>query len=155
MMSRHRQGHDGRPGKNARRWWWIAAVGCALIVGVIAVTTTVFGLGGSDDRDESERERAQKRCETETLNRLISPSTAQLTKVQTELSQLDADSRDLFSLLDEPLKGVDHSRIRVWNVSGVVDAKNDFGGTIKTPFTCRAYFVDSGLAHTLVLLDNH
>ncbi len=58
MMSRHRQGHDGRPGKNARRWWWIAAVGCALIVGVIAVTTTVFfGLGGSDDRDESEREK--------------------------------------------------------------------------------------------------
>lgn len=109
-MTSHRRGRADGPGKNARRRWF-AAIGCALIVSGIAVAAVVYGLGGSDERGESDGDKAQKRCETATLNRLISPSTAKPTKVQTAPSQLDTDSRDLFSLLDEPLKGVDHSRI--------------------------------------------
>ena len=40
------------------------------------------------------------------------------------------------------------------NVSGVVNATNEFGSTINDPFDCRAYFVDGSLEHTLVLF-NH
>ena len=52
-------------------------------------------------------------------------------------------------------RGVPSAVLSAFAVSGVVDAKNAFGDTIHTPFTCRSYFVDGDLAHTLVLLDNH
>ena len=43
-------------------------------------------------------------------------------------------------------------------VSGVrvyVDVNGDaFGATIHDPFSCRAYFIDGNLAHTLVLFDH-
>jgi hypothetical protein len=97
---------------------------------------------------------AQDRCEPEVLNRLAEPSTAKLSNVEVASTVLDPDSKDLFSLLDDPLKGVDHSRITVWNVSGVVDAPNAFGATMHDPFSCRAYFIDGNLAHTLVLFDH-
>jgi hypothetical protein len=41
------------------------------------------------------------------------------------------------------------------NVSGVVDVNGDaFGATMHDPFSCRAYFIDGNLAHTLVLFDH-
>lgn len=128
---------------------WLLA--CALIVGVvavIAVRTHGFGLV-----DPAERE-AQDRCETEVRGKLVTPATAQLTDVQSKLSDLEPDSRDLFPLTtDEPLKGVEHSRIAVWNVSGTVDAQTESGSTIHDPFVCRAYFVDGNLADTLVVFE--
>lgn len=81
-------------------------------------------------------------------------SAAKLSNVRTAASDLDPDSRDMFPLLDEPLKGVEHSRITVWNVSGVVDAPSEVGTTIHDPFTCRAYFIDDTLANTLVVFDH-
>jgi hypothetical protein len=139
----------------------IAAVaGCVVIlaviavIAVIAVVTRGFGLANSTDRTSKEV-TAQERCEPEVLNRLAEPSTAKLSNVEVARTALDPDSKDLFSLLDDPLKGVDHSRITVLNVSGVVDVNgNAFGDTIHDPFSCRAYFIDGNLAHTLVLFDH-
>ena len=142
------------PRKYRTRAWLIAtAAGCAVILVVTVVATRGFGLANSTDRTSNER-TAQDRCEPEVLNRLASPSTAKLSNVEAASTALDPDSKDLFSLLDDPLKGVDHSRITVLNVSGVVDAQNAFGATIHDPFNCRAYFIDGNLAHTLVLLDH-
>lgn len=98
---------------------------------------------------------AEDRCRTDVLERLVSSSTAQLSDVRAEPSTLDAAGRDLFPLtLEEPLKGVDPSRISVLNVSGVVNAPSEVGSTLHDPFDCRAYFVDGTLAHTLVLFDH-
>ncbi|WP_099042692.1 hypothetical protein [Mycobacterium neglectum] len=130
------------------------AAGIAAAV-VIAV---VIGLLADDKPGEpavSDADAAQQRCETDIVNRLPSPSTAQISGIEVTSDVLDADSRDLFSLLDPPLKGADHSRIKVWNVAGVVDSQNDSGNAMQSPFTCRAYFLDGELAHTLVLLDHH
>jgi hypothetical protein len=128
---------------------WLLA--CALILGVvavIAVRTDGFGLV-----DTAERE-AQDRCETAVRGKLVTPATAQLTDVESKLSDLEPDSRDLFPLTtDEPLKGVEHSRITVWNVSGTVDAQTESGSTIHDPFVCRAYFVDGEMADTLVVFE--
>jgi hypothetical protein len=124
-----------------------------MILVMTAVATRGFGLVNLDEPTSKAR-IAQDRCEPEVMNRLASPSTAKLSNVDTASSVLDPDSKDLFSLLDDPLKGVDHSRITVWNVSGVVDAQNAFGATIHDPFSCRAYFIDDNLAHTLVLFDH-
>ncbi|WP_231984491.1 hypothetical protein [Mycobacterium sp. 852014-52144_SCH5372336] len=126
---------------------------CAAILVVTVVATHGFGLANSTDRNLNER-TAQDRCESEVLSRLASPSTAKLSNVKTASTVLDPDSKDLFSLLDEPLKGVGHSRITVLNVSGVVDAQNEFGTTIHDPFNCRAYFIDGNLTNTLVLFDH-
>lgn len=128
---------------------WLLA--CALIVGavaVIAVRTHGFGLV-----DTAETE-AQDRCETDVRAKLVAPATAQLIDMESKLSDLEPDSRDLFPLTtDEPLKGVEHSRITVWNVSGTVDAQTESGSTIHDPFVCRAYFVDGRLADTLVVFE--
>ena len=98
---------------------------------------------------------AQDRCQSDVLGQLLEPESAQLSDVRTETSSLEADGKDLFSItLEEPLKGVDTSRITVLNVSGVVNATNEFGYTIQDPFDCRAYFVDGSLQHTLVLFDH-
>ena len=143
-----------RPREGKRRAWLIAAAaGCVVILVVTVVATRGFGLADSTDRTSSER-TAQDRCEPEVLNRLASPSTAKLSNVEATNTVLDPDSKDLFALLDDPLKGVDHSRITVLNVSGVVDAQNAFGAMIHDPFSCRAYFIDGNLAHTLVLFDH-
>lgn len=138
-----------------KRFAWLAAVaaGCAIVLGVIAVMTDGFGLVNSDEPPSNQR-TAQDRCEHEVLNRVVSPSSAKLSNVETATSVLDPDSKDLFSLLGDSLKGVDHSRIAVWNVSGVVDAPTELGTTIHDPFSCRAYFVDGNLADTLVLFEH-
>jgi hypothetical protein len=144
----------GIPRKRSKRVWLIAAAAvCAVIVVVIALATGGFGLANSTDPNSNER-TAQDRCESEVLNRLASPPTAKLSNVETVSTALDPDSKDLFSLLEDPLKGVDHSRIAVSNVSGVVDAQNAFGTTIHDPFSCRAYFIDDNLVYTLVLFDH-
>jgi hypothetical protein len=143
------------PRKNRRRGCLIAAgAGCVVVLAVIAVATRGFGLATSTDRTSKEL-TAQDRCESDVLKRLASPSTAKLSNVGVASTVLDPDSKDLFSLLDDPLKGVDHSRITVLNVSGVVDVNGDaFGATIHDPFSCRAYFIDGNLANTLVLFDH-
>ncbi len=131
-----------------------AAAGCVMILAVIAVATRGFGLADSTDGTSKDL-TAQDRCESEVLKRLASPSTAMLSNLEVASAVLDPDSKDLFSLLDDPLKGVDHSRITVLNVSGVVDVDgNAFGSTIHDPFSCRAYFIDGNLANTLVLFDH-
>jgi len=144
----------GIPRKRRKRVWLIAAAaGFLVILGVTALATRGFGLAKSTDRHSNER-AAQDRCESEVLNRLASPSTAKLSNVEAVSTALDPDSMDLFSLLDDPLKGVDHSRITVSSVSGAVDAQNAFGATIHDPFSCRAYFIDGNLVHTLLLFDH-
>lgn len=143
------------PRKNRRRVWLIAAVaGCVVILAVIAVATRGFGI--AEPRDLPSKElAAQNRCESDVLKQLASPSTAKLSNVEVASTDLDPDSKDLFSLLDGPLKGVDHSRITVLNVSGVVDVEGSaYGDTIHDPFSCRAYFIDGNLANTLVLFDH-
>ncbi|MEN3225265.1 hypothetical protein PUR22_31000 [Mycolicibacterium porcinum] len=116
---------------------------------VIAVKTQGFGAANSNER------MAQQRCETDVRAQLASPSTANLSEVKATASELDPDSRDLFSLIgNDSLKGVDHARITVWNVSGMVDAQTEVGTLMHDPFTCRAYFVDGALADTLVLFDH-
>lgn len=143
------------PRKNRGRAWLIAAVaGCVVILAVTAVATRGFGLANSTDRSSKEL-TAQDRCESDVLKQLASPSTAKLSNVEVADTVLDPDSKDLFSLLDDPLKGVDHSRIRVLNVSGVVNVTGGaFGATIHDPFSCRAYFIDGNLANTLVLFEH-
>lgn len=143
------------PRKNRRRAWLIAAVaGCVVVLAVIAVATRGFGLANSTDRPSKEL-TAQDRCESDVLKRLAAPSTAKLSNIEVASTDLDPDSKDLFSLLEDQLKGVDYSRITVLNVSGVVDVKGDaFGATIQDPFSCRAYFIDGNLAHTLVVFDH-
>lgn len=143
------------PSKNRRRAWLIAAgVGCVVILAAIAIVTRGFGLANSTNQISKEL-TAQDRCESDVLKRLASPSTAKLSNVEVARTDLDPDSKDLFSLLDDPLKGVDHSRITILNVSGVVDVTGDaFGATLHDPFSCRAYFIDGNLANTLVLFDH-
>jgi hypothetical protein len=149
-MNHHRQ--DPPPRRNARLWWIVAGISTAFL---IAVAIAISRVGDSDESVGSEADAAQQRCETDVVNRLASPSTAQISKIEAMSDVLDADSRDLFSLLEQPLKGADHSRIKVWNVAGIVNSQNDFGDTMQSPFTCRAYFLDGNLVHTLVLLDHH
>jgi hypothetical protein len=136
---------EPRPRKHPKRTWLLAAVGaCALIVAVTAVIAV-----NTPDRT------ARQRCEADVRTRLVAPTTAQLSEVQSTVSELDPDSRDLFPLtLNAPLKGIDHSRITVWNVTGVVNAQSEVGSTIHDPFICRAYFVDGSLADTLVVFDH-
>jgi hypothetical protein len=129
------------------------AAGISTVI-VIAVAIGIFAVGDSGDAALSEEAAAQQRCKVDVVDRLASPSTAQISEIDATSDVLDADSRDLFSLLEPPLKGIDHSRIKVWNVAGVVNSKNDLGDSMQTPFTCRVYFLDGGLVHTLVLLDH-
>lgn len=131
---------------------WVLA--CALVLGVaavIAVKTHGFGLM---DTAGDAADVAQERCVTDVLGKLVSPATAKLSDLKSELGDLEPDSRDLFPLTTEqPLKGVEHSRITVWNVSGTVEAQTEAGSPIHDPFVCRAYFVDGTLASTLVVFE--
>jgi hypothetical protein len=130
------------------------AAGISTVV-VIAAVIGVLAVRDPGQPAPSEGDAAQQRCEVDVVNRLASPSTARIAEIGATSDVLDVDSRDLFSLLEPPLKGVDQSRIKVWNVAGVVDSMNDFGDLMHTPFTCRAYFLDGQLVHTLVLLDHN
>ncbi|MCX8561913.1 hypothetical protein OS122_13550 [Mycolicibacterium mucogenicum] len=124
-----------------------------MILVLISVKTRGFGLIGSSPRPA--QDVARERCQADVRKQLASPESAQLSDVRSAAGGLQADGQDMFPLMtDEPLKGVDHSRITVWNVSGMIDAKAEAGGTIHDPFTCRAYFVDGNLADTLVLFDH-
>ena len=111
------------PPRSRKHLWLItaAAISAAIIV-VIGIATHGFGIVDSEgrtDTTDSAEQTAQDRCESELLKRLASPSTASLSNIEATRSVLDPDSQDLFSLLDDPLKGIDRSRITVWNVSGV------------------------------------
>ena len=130
-----------------------AAAMCGAILAVIAITTRGFGFIEATSVDTRER-AAQQRCERDVVARLVAPSTAKLSNVTVTSAQLDPEVMDLFSLTSGgPLNGVDHSRISVRSVEGVVEAPNEVGGTLHDPFTCRAYFVDGDLADTLVVFD--
>ena len=132
-----------------RRWLIVAVALCAAALAVSAVITDGFNFASSA------ADASQERCESEVLKRLMSPTNARLTNVQAEKSVLDTDSRDLLPLqTNEPLKGVDVTRITVWNVSGVIEMQSEVGTQLHEPFDCRAYFVDGDLADTLVLLDH-
>jgi hypothetical protein len=146
---------DVRHRKSNGQVWWIAAVvGCGLILIAIAVTTRGFGLV-KPKLNSSQDNAAQERCESEVLTRLVSPSTAKLSDIETTKDVMDPDSKDLFSLqLSDPLKGVDRARITVWNVTGYADSRNEFGDLMHERFSCRAYFVDGNLADTLVTFDH-
>ena len=131
-----------------------AAATCVAILAVIAITTRGFGLIEATSVDTRER-AAQQRCERDVVARLVAPSTAKLSNVTVTSAQLDPEVMDLFSLTSGgPLNGVDHSRISVRSVEGVVEAPNEVGGMLHDPFTCRAYFVDGDLADTLVAFEH-
>ena len=138
------------PGKRA--WWIVIALASAAILVVVAISTRGFGLAETSE-PPSKASVARQHCEPEVANRLASPATANLSQIETASAELDPDSKDLFSLLENPLKGVDHTRITVWNVTGVVQVQTESGAMLHDPFSCRAYFIDDDLAHTLVLFD--
>jgi hypothetical protein len=147
--------HGDRRGSRTRLLWTAALIVAGAAVVAVAINTGALRLWGSADTAPSAEQSAQKRCQTDVLKRLVSASTAHLSDIRTETSNLDVDGRDLFSLtLEEPLKGVDTSRITVLNVSGVVNAPTEIGSTLQDHFDCRAYFVDGSLVHTLVLFEH-
>ena len=147
--------HSDRPARR-RTLLTIAAlfaVGAALVG--VAVAMGVLRLGNSAQPAPSAEQLAQQQCRSEVLERLVSPDKATITDVQTETSTLDVDGRDFSALnASEPLKDIDVLRITVLNVSGVANAPSEVGTTIQDHFDCRAYFVDGGLAHTLVVFDH-
>jgi hypothetical protein len=148
---------DNDPPRPRRRLLLLTAIpivaGAAAVA--VAISNGALRLWNSGDSTPSAEQSAQQRCQADVLKRLIAPSSAHLTDVHTVPSPLDTEGRDLFSLtLEEPLKGVDTSRITVLDVTGVVNSLNEFGSTIQDHFDCRAYFVDGSLAHTLVLFDH-
>ncbi|STZ41498.1 hypothetical protein [Mycolicibacterium gilvum] len=131
-----------------------AAAICGATLVVIAISTRGFGLINSTVANASAR-AAQERCERDVVARLASPSTARLSDITVTSTQLDPEVKDLFSSLEGgPLYGVDHSRITVRNVEGIVEAPSEVGGTLHDPFVCRAYFIDGNLADTLVVFDH-
>ncbi len=148
-----------KPGNHDRRTGRLFVLAAVVLVGAAivaaAITTGALRLWRSDDAGPTAEQSALQRCQTDVLNKVVSPSTVHLSDLRAEASTLDVDGRDLFSLtLEEPLKNVDRSRITVLNVSGVVNAPTEVGSTLQDHFDCRAYFVDGSLAHTLVLFEH-
>lgn len=138
-----------------RLLWTAALVAAGAAVVAVAITTGALRLWKSTDTTPSAEQSAKERCQADVLKKVVSPSTARLSDIRTETSTLDVDGRDMFSLtLEEPLKGVDTSRITVLNVSGVVNSPTEVATTLRDHFDCRAYFVDGSLAHTLVLFEH-
>ena len=150
----------GSSSDHAKRRGRVLLVAALIVTALAAVAGVAFATGILRPQTRAEsatpaEQLAQDRCQSDVLDQLLEPEAAQLSDVRAETSNLEADGKDLFALtLEEPLKGVDTSRITVLNVSGVVNATNEFGSTINDPFDCRAYFVDGSLEHTLVLF-NH
>lgn len=128
------------------------ALAAAGLVGLALVVVVVIRLNthNPDTADTTQR-TAQDRCEAEVRSRLAAPSTAKLSNATVAVGALDPDGKDLFTLMHDRLKGVDHSRIKVWDVSVVVDAPNEVGGMLHDLFDCRAYSVDGNVVDTLVL----
>jgi hypothetical protein len=152
MTERNSADRDAR-----RRRFFVAAalVAAGALIVAIAITTDVLRLGKPGETSASPEQLAADRCQSEVLKRLVSASTAHVSDIRTETAGLDVDGKDQFPLtLEEPLKGVDQSRITVLNVSGVVNAPTEVGTTLKDHFDCRAYFVDGSLVHTLVLFEH-
>jgi hypothetical protein len=151
MSNHHGDQHGGR-----RRLWWTAGlVGAGAGAAAIAVGTGAMRPSGPGEHAPTAAELAQQRCQSDVLQRLVSPAAATITELRTEASTLDTDGRDFSSLnASEPLTGIDASRITVLNVSGVTHAPSEVGSTIEDHFDCRAYFVDGALAHTLVVFDH-
>lgn len=149
-----RQGGD-RTGSLGRLLFIAAMILTGAAIVAVAASTGALRLGKSGNSAPSAQQLAQDRCQSDVLKRLVTPATTHFSDVRTEASRLEADGKDLFPLtLDEPLKGVDTSRISVLNVSGVVNAPTEVGSTLQDHFDCRAYFVDGTLAHTVVLFDH-
>lgn len=132
--------------------WWLLAVAVLCVGTIVGIAFVTNGFDGGSSRERA----ATERCQSDVLKRMASPSTTTLSNVKAVESDLDPEVKDLFSLTtNDPLKGVDHSRVTVWEVAGDVEAQTEVGSTIHQPFECRAYFVDGDLADTLVLLDHH
>lgn len=98
---------------------------------------------------------AQQRCESDVLKRVLIAEKATISDIHTQYTPLDVNGQDFTSLtLSEPLKGVDPARITVLTISGVANAPSEVGSVIHDRFSCRAYFIDGNLAHTLVIFDH-
>lgn len=126
----------------------------AAILAGVAVATRGFGLldsPGASPHDGQDT-AAQQRCESDVVARMVSPESATVSDVAVASARLDPEITDLATLSAGPVAGVEHSRITVRAVTGVVTTPNEVGGTLNDPFTCRAYFIDGRLADTLVLL---
>lgn len=147
--------HGDRPDNRRRLLWTAALIAAGAAIIAVAVATGALRIGKFGDSAPSAEQSARQQCQSEVLNRLVSPAKATISDVRTETSSLDPDSRDYSSLTaSEPLKGIDTSRITVLNVSGVANAPSEVGSMIQDHFDCRAYFVDGALAHTLVVFDH-
>lgn len=147
------------PGNHKRRRSRLVLFAALVLVGAaivaVAITTGALRLWKADDAGPTAEQSAQQRCQSDVLEKVLSPSTSHFSEVRAEASALDVDGRDLFSLtLEEPLKDVDESRITVLNVSGVISTPTEVGSTLSDHFDCRAYFVDGSLVHTLVLFEH-
>ncbi|WP_234811861.1 hypothetical protein [Mycolicibacterium canariasense] len=140
-------------GRARRRRWWIGAVVASTAV-VVAVSIGVLTRTAPPGSAPSEA-AARDRCMIDVRARLPESSNPSISIENAVTDPLDPDAKDLFPLmLDEPLKGVDRSRITVWAVTGVVRTVTESGSTMRGPFECRAYTVDGTTVDTLVLLDH-
>lgn len=133
-----------------------AAVMCGALLAAVAITVTPQDSGTTDATSvDTPEHAAQQRCERDVVARMVTPSTAKLSDVTVTAAQLDPEVMDLFAVLSGgSLNGIDHSRISVRSVGGVVEVPSEVGGTLRDPFTCRAYFVDGDLVDTLVVFDH-
>ncbi|MCX2710441.1 hypothetical protein [Mycolicibacterium sp. J2] len=140
-------------GTRGRRLWWIGAA-VASTAALVAVLVGVLTRTAPSEA-QADAKAARDRCVTDVRARLPASSKPSISIDNAVSDALDPDVKDLFPLmLDEPLKGVEHSRITVWAVTGVVETVTEAGTTIRGPFECRAYRVDGSTVDTLVLLDH-
>lgn len=146
--------HGDRRSRSPLLWVAFLAVVAAGAVAV-AVLTGGLQLGKLAESEPSAEQAAQQRCESEVMERLMSPDKASISDIRTESSPLDPEGRDFSALTaSEPLRDIGTSRITVLNVSGVANAESEVGTTIEDHFDCRAYFVDGELIRTLVVFDH-
>lgn len=99
----------------SRRWWWIAAAAVALI----GVGAGVFFALRPSDSDE-----AADRCRSEITSKLKSPSTAKYGDETVTTSSGDFGT--------------------YFEVSGVVDAQNGFGATVRLDYRCKVTLENDG-----------
>jgi hypothetical protein len=124
----------------------VLALCAAAVAGVVIATR--------EPARDLQQQAARERCERDVIDRLASPSEATLSEVTVASDELDPEITDLSTLSGTALKGVDHARISVTTVAGVVQAPNAYGDKLTDPFTCRAYFADGNLADTLVVFEH-